>query len=87
MAVKTITITEDAYETLKSLKGESESFSETIKRVAGRRSLREFVGALSEETAAGLEKTIRGMRKRHLAMREKRMQRIMREMSGEHGSA
>lgn len=37
MAVKTITITEDAYEAVKRLKDESESFSELFKRLAGRK--------------------------------------------------
>jgi len=42
MAVKTITITEGAYNSLKSLKGENESFSEVIGRITKKRSLLDF---------------------------------------------
>jgi len=45
MAVKTITVTEDAYEALAALKREGESFSDVIRRLArGSRSLLEFAG-------------------------------------------
>lgn len=49
MAVKTITVTEDAYEALKGLKHENESFSEAIKRMAGKKlRIRDLWGALVE---------------------------------------
>lgn len=45
MAVKTITVTEDAYAALAALKREGESFSDVIRRVSrGTRSLLEFAG-------------------------------------------
>jgi len=45
MAVKTITITEDAYRALAALKREGESFSEVIRRVTRtKRPLAEFAG-------------------------------------------
>lgn len=64
MAVKTITVTEKAYETLKARKAPNESFSEAIMRIAGRRSLMEFAGALSKESADRLEKSIKEIRRR-----------------------
>lgn len=45
MAVKTITVAEDAYATLAALKREGESFSDVIRRLArGSRSLLDFAG-------------------------------------------
>ncbi|MDF9743972.1 antitoxin VapB family protein [Natrinema salsiterrestre] len=58
MATKTISLDEEAYERLKARKKEGESFSETIKRLAGERSWNEIIGILSEDEAADLEGTI-----------------------------
>ena len=46
MPVKTVTLSEDAYAALAALKGEGESFSEVVRRLARTgRSLLEFAGA------------------------------------------
>ena len=58
MATKTISLDEEAYERLKARKKEGESFSETVKRLAGERSWNEVTGILSEEEAADLEGAI-----------------------------
>ena len=87
MAVKTITVTTDAYEALKSLKEKNESFSETILRVYGKKSLLEFAGALSESSACKIENHIREKRKLHREMRNKRMKRLIGELEGKHGSS
>ncbi len=58
MTTKTISLDEEAYERLKARKKEGESFSETVKRLAGERSWNEVTGILSEEEAADLEATI-----------------------------
>lgn len=59
MATKTITIMEDAYEALKSCKKEDESFSDTIRRIAGKkRDLSRFFCIWSEEYADSIEKSI-----------------------------
>jgi len=76
MASKTITVTVEAYEALKAAKDPSESFSEAIMRVVGRRSLREFVGSLSEVTADGLERAIAAGRKRHAPERKRRIRKV-----------
>ena len=82
MATKTITVTEEAYRALKGLKDSEESFSKTILRVAKKRSLMEFAGALSEESANKLEKTIKEMRHRHTRMHKAKVERIAKELGG-----
>ncbi len=73
MATKTITVTVKAYNTLKSMKKERESFSETILRVSGRKPLREFFGCISKETGNKMENAIREMRKEGNKAYEKRV--------------
>ncbi|RQG99006.1 antitoxin VapB family protein [Natrarchaeobius oligotrophus] len=58
MATKTISLDEEAYERLKARKKEGESFSETVKRLAGERSWNEVAGILSEGEARDLESAI-----------------------------
>ena len=62
MASKTITISEDAYERLKSLKEEDESFSDVINKLTRDRSLLEIAGILSEDEADELEENIKERR-------------------------
>lgn len=76
MASKTITVTVEAYEALKAAKDRSESFSEAIMRVVGRRSLKEFVGTLSEGSAVGLERAVASARKRHASERKRRTRKV-----------
>ncbi|MEM2870386.1 MAG: antitoxin VapB family protein [Thermoplasmata archaeon] len=76
MASRTITVTTEAYEALKAAKGPNESFSEAILRVFGRRSPREFFGALPAGTADRLERAVRAGRARHAAERKRRMRRV-----------
>ena len=85
MAVKTITVTKKAYSALKAMKDEEESFSHAILRIAQKRSLRDFVGVLSKESADTLEKTIATMRKKRATSHTKRIKEI-KEAFG-HGSA
>jgi len=62
MTSKTITISEDAYERLKSLKEEDESFSDVINKLTRDRSLLEIAGILSEDEADELEENIKERR-------------------------
>ena len=68
MVTKTITVTKDAYEQLKALKKSGESFSETIKRVAGsKQDIMRFAGILSDISDKDIEEmkqSIRELRKR-----------------------
>ncbi|MEK6961033.1 MAG: antitoxin VapB family protein [Nanoarchaeota archaeon] len=70
MTVKTITITEGAYNSLKSLKGENESFSEVIGRITKKRSLLDFYGCLTKEEADSLEKSVEEGRKTDLRLQK-----------------
>lgn len=76
MAVKTITITEDAYARLAAQKEEGESFSEVICRMTGSASLFDLVGILSDQEAEAIERHIRERR----ANMRRRVQHIAREL-------
>ncbi len=64
MATKNITITADAYERLKALKREDESFSDTIRRLTESADIMEYAGSCSgmaeavEETRRDLEEDL-----------------------------
>ncbi len=77
MAVKTITVTEGAYEALKSLKGANESFSKTLLRVAKRKPLSSFFGVLSGETGERFEKAVLEARKKRNESHRARMKKII----------
>ncbi|HLC66441.1 MAG TPA: antitoxin VapB family protein [Candidatus Nanoarchaeia archaeon] len=67
MAVKTITITEDAYQTMKQLKGENESFSELFRRLGNRQfTIDDVAGILeeNEEETEAFRKRVQEARKR-----------------------
>jgi predicted CopG family antitoxin len=51
MATKTVRLDEEAYERLRSRKRDGESFSDTVKRLAGERSLCEVAGIWAGETS------------------------------------
>jgi len=60
MATKTITVTEEAYESLKALKRSDESFSETLLRVTGhRRNVWKGYGALHGERGDALAEAVK----------------------------
>ena len=80
MTIKTITVTETAYKTLKLRKEKEESFSDAIMRLAGRKPLEDFFGALGKESADSLEKAVMGARKSHRKPHLERMKRIAKEM-------
>ena len=67
MAVKTITITEDAYSMLRAVKMPEENFSEAIKRITTNRPLSDFFGILTKEEADNLEKNVEENRRANRA--------------------
>jgi predicted CopG family antitoxin len=81
MAVKTITITKEAYDALARAKEKHESFSDAILRITGRQSLRRFIGALSKEEGDRLAKSVDESRresKRLDTLREQKLRRMWR---------
>lgn len=82
MAVKTITVTEEAYKALAGDKNKDESFSEVILRTHKRKGkvedIMKFAGAwsdMSDEEANKLKKHIEDMRKRAGKQRRKELMR------------
>ena len=63
MATKNISITEEAYDRLATLREGNESFSEIIKRITHARDLMQFAGILSTRTADELERNVAWLRK------------------------
>lgn len=79
MATKTLTITEDAYNLLKSKKLADESFSEEINRLLSqhqKRPLREFYGILSKEDGDTIMKQYQERKKLELKLQKKRMKEL-----------
>ncbi len=72
MAVKTITVTEEAYRRLRAHKTADESFTEVILRLTRRRPLASFAGSLSAETADAIRKAIDEDRERRRKADERR---------------
>lgn len=77
MATKTLTITEDAYDRLNTLKEETESFSEVIRRITCKVKLSDFAGLLTAEEARNAKERIRKMRKAS----SERMKKIKEQLS------
>ncbi|MFQ3476758.1 hypothetical protein HKK80_10950 [Halonotius sp. F2-221B] len=55
---RNVRLTEEAYQHLKRRKQPGESFSDTVERIAGERSLLELAGILSDEEAAAMREAI-----------------------------
>lgn len=81
MATKNISISEEAYKRLASLKHENESFSLVITRLTGKRSLADLCGVLSKEEADRLEENIKMVRREHAKADRNRIKRLKEAFS------
>lgn len=75
MPSRTLNVTEEAYALLASLKGERESFTDVIKRLAGERSLFDVVGVLDEGQAERVAARVEAGRDRARKRRQKQVRR------------
>ena len=76
MAVKTITVTEEAYDVLRRSKIEGESFTDAILRTYKKKSLREFIGILSKKQGDELAKNVSDFRKTQTIEFDARIKKI-----------
>ncbi len=63
MATKTISITREAYDRLRSRKGPHESFSDVVLRLTERRPLAEYAGMLSKSSVRAIREAIEEARR------------------------
>jgi predicted CopG family antitoxin len=76
--VKTLTIRDDVYSKLKTIKSREESFSELFERMAKKetQSINEFAGFLSEKTADKMKKNLDKRRENKMDLeRTKRLEK------------
>ncbi len=78
MGARNISISDEAYARLASLKGPNESFTDVIKRLTGKRSILELTGVLTTKEAAELRSKVREIRLESRA----RMDKTVRRMRG-----
>ena len=64
MGARNISISDEAYERLKSIKKPGESFTDVINRLTGRRSILELAGILSKEEAGEMKLRVKEMRRK-----------------------
>lgn len=76
MSTKTISLSEDAYDRLKALKKEKESFSDLVRRLCSGVKLKNFYGVLSRESAEEMEKTIQKRREEHRNKHKERIKQL-----------
>ena len=77
MGTKNISISDEAYRRLASLKHENESFSLVITRLTGKKSLADIFGMLTTIEANCLEKNIKKIRRERHKVEGNRQQKLL----------
>jgi predicted CopG family antitoxin len=73
MGTKTISLADDAYQALLAMKKPDESFSDTVRRLARRRSLTELAGIMRPEDAKAVARAIEKNREDRMKVRRKEL--------------
>jgi predicted CopG family antitoxin len=82
MGTKTISLADDAYDRLRAEKREGESFSDVVRRLTSDIDLRDYYGALSEDTANELEEIVAERRTERDRTHRRRVERLTDELDG-----
>ena len=77
MGTKNISISDEAYKRLASLKLPNESFSIVITRLTGKRSLTDLFGVLSEKEASRLKRSFKKVRSERRKAEKNRRQQLL----------
>ena len=80
MAIKNISLSEDAYNILASLRQhEGESFSNVVRRMKKKVKLSDYFGILSKKSGEALEKSVEESRALHRKQHRNRIERLKKE--------
>lgn len=82
MGTKTISLSEDAYERLKAMKRESESFSDVVRRLTRGVELGDYYGILDEDTGAELAEVVEQRRGEETGGHADRVDRLADRLDG-----
>lgn len=75
---KTIGLADDAYERLLAVKGESESFSDVVRRLTGAGALRALAKTMSPDVAVHYRAVVKKGRQRATAERKSRVRKMVK---------
>lgn len=81
MAVKTITVTEEAYSAVAKMKTKNESFTDLFLRISRKKPLSSFYGTMSKEASDDLRKCIRESKELRRPLDEARQKKLIAAFS------
>jgi predicted CopG family antitoxin len=81
MGTTTISLSDDAYERLKAMKREGESFSDVVRRLTAGAELGDYYGVLDDDTGAELAGVVAERRSETTDAHEERVEEFADELS------